>query len=104
MFMCSKHWYSLRKPMRDAVWREYRNGQERSKTPTARYMAVQQLAIAEVVFRKNDEIAAARAAPYAINAQRWRQRAIDQGNGDPLDGLLAETTFSPKQRSFNWNA
>lgn len=101
MLMCAKHWFSLRKPLRDAVWREYQNGQEISKTPTARYMAVQQLAVAECAFRPNDETAAATAAPYLLNAERWRQRAIAQGHGDPLEGLLKE--LAPKQRSFNWS-
>ncbi len=27
MFMCKKHWFSLPKPMRDAIWRTYRPGQ-----------------------------------------------------------------------------
>lgn len=102
MFMCAKHWFSLRKTLRDAVWREYHNGQENSKTPTARYMAVQQLAVAEVAFRPNDEAAAALAAPYVLNAGRWRQRAIDKGQGDPLEGLVKE--LAPKQRSFSFGS
>jgi len=68
MMMCRIHWFALRKALRDAVWREYKNGQEKSKTPTARYMAVQ-------------------------------QRAIEKGQGDPLDGL---TENPPTQQSFNW--
>jgi hypothetical protein len=27
MFMCRRHWFSLPKSMRDAVWRAYRHGQ-----------------------------------------------------------------------------
>lgn len=27
MFMCRHHWFSLPKPMRDAIWRTYRPGQ-----------------------------------------------------------------------------
>ncbi len=27
MFMCRKHWFSLPKAMRDAIWRTYRPGQ-----------------------------------------------------------------------------
>lgn len=27
MFMCRRHWFSLPKPLRDAVWRTYREGQ-----------------------------------------------------------------------------
>jgi hypothetical protein len=38
MFMCKRHWFSLRKPMRDAIWREYRPGQEDDKRASTRYM------------------------------------------------------------------
>ncbi len=27
MFMCKRHWFSLPKPLRDAIWRTYRPGQ-----------------------------------------------------------------------------
>lgn len=27
MFMCRKHWFSLPKRLRDAIWRTYRSGQ-----------------------------------------------------------------------------
>lgn len=36
LFMCKSHWYALPKPVRDAVWREYRPGQERDKRPSDR--------------------------------------------------------------------
>ena len=58
MFMCRRHWHSLRKPLRDAIWREYRSGQEPTKDPSPRYLAVQRLAIAEVAFKPHDEEAA----------------------------------------------
>lgn len=28
LFMCKKHWFKLPKAMQDAVWREYKPGQE----------------------------------------------------------------------------
>lgn len=90
MFMCRRHWYSLRKPLRDAIWREYRPGQEDDKNPSARYMAIQRLAVAEVAFRPNDEQAAREASPYLAEAWVWRQRAIDTGAGDPLAGLVKQ--------------
>jgi hypothetical protein len=73
--------------MRDAIWREYRPGQENDKSPSARYMAVQRRAVGEVAFRPHDERAAAVAAPYLLDAEVWRERAIEAGEGDPLDGL-----------------
>ncbi len=89
MVFCKLHWFSLRKPMRDAVWREYRQGQERDKKPSLRYLAVQQHAIGEVAFKPYDEGAAAASAPYLLNAVRYRLLAIERGEGDPLEGLAA---------------
>ena len=37
---CREHWYQLPKALRDAIWREYRPGQEITKTPSPRYIAV----------------------------------------------------------------
>lgn len=87
MIFCRSHWFSLRKPMRDAIWREYRSGQERDKNPSLRYLAVQQRSVGEVAFRPNDEAAAVAAAPYLLNAQRLRLLCMEKGLGDPLDGL-----------------
>lgn len=89
MFMCKRHWYSLRKPLRDAIWAEYKPGQERTKTPTLRYLAVQQRAIGEVAFRPHDEVAAANAAPYILRADALRRECVAAGVGDPLDGIAA---------------
>jgi hypothetical protein len=87
MFMCRTHWYKVRKPLRDAIWAEYRPGQERDKMPSARYMAVQRRAVGEVAFKPHDEQAARDAAPYLIEAENWRRRAIEAGQGDPLEGI-----------------
>lgn len=88
MVMCRAHWYAVRKAVRDAIWHEYRPGQEDDKKPSLRYMAVQQLAIAELAFKPHDEEAARVAAQYLLAAQRHRQAAIDKGFGDPLKGLI----------------
>lgn len=88
MFACKPHWFALRKPLRDAIWREYRSGQENTKDPSPRYMAVQRLAVAELAFKPNDEEAARVAAPYVAGAMAWRKVAIDKGLGDPLIGLV----------------
>lgn len=89
MFMCRRHWYSLRKPMRDAIWREYRPGQENDKRAGLRYAAVQRRAIGEVAFKPNDEEAARVSAPYLLAAEEYRRKAIDAGMGDPLEGLAS---------------
>lgn len=45
MFMCRKHWYSLPKAMRDAIWDEYVPGQEVRKDPTEAYLNVSTRAV-----------------------------------------------------------
>lgn len=91
MFACKRHWFKLRKPTRDAIWREYRPGQENDKKPSLRYLAVQRLACAELVFRPGSESAAAHAKEYMWHALVYREQAILQGLGDPLSGLVPET-------------
>lgn len=89
MWGCREHWYSLPKKIRDAVWREYQPGQEHTKNPSLRYMAVQRLAVAHTAFRPHDEAAAYTAAQFTLEALEWRKLAIQHGQGDPLEGLLA---------------
>lgn len=43
MWGCKEHWFKLPKPLRDQVWKEYRPGQEITKTPSARYLIVARL-------------------------------------------------------------
>jgi hypothetical protein len=88
MFMCRGHWYSLPKELRDAIWNEYTPGQERSKTPSLRYLAVQQYAICRAAFKPNDEAAAVVCARYLQKALYWQEQAIKAGDGDPLEGLV----------------
>ena len=45
LLMCRKHWSLVPAPLRDAVWRTYRPGQERTKDPTHEYLAAAQAAI-----------------------------------------------------------
>lgn len=89
MFMCAVHWRSLPKKLQDAIWREYRSGQERDKRPSLRYLAVQQRAVGALAFKPHDEAAAVAAAPYLLRAQKYRLLAIASGQGDPLDGIAA---------------
>lgn len=114
-FCCPKHWYSLRRVMQDAVWREYKPGQENRKDPTARYMAVQQRAVAEIaLYRPKTKSGIMKvqkdlgfegvladgimgphtiaklaeiAEPYLVNSRKWRRVAIERGEGDPLSFL-----------------
>lgn len=87
MFVCRRHWAVLRQIVKDAVWREYRDGQEDRKDPTPRYMAVQRRAVAELAFKPNDEQAAQIAAAYLFESEKWRRVAIEMGQGDPIMGL-----------------
>lgn len=95
MFMCRRHWGLLRPGMQRAIWREYKRGQEVRKDPSLRYLAVADMAIAEVFFDVR------KLQPNASEAARWgfvnstavlvhralerRAMAITMGKGDPLD-------------------
>ena len=88
LLMCNPHWLSLPKPIRDAVWREYRDGQERGAVrPSSRYLAVQRLAVAHTALLPEDEEAALVAASYLMLAEGFAARAVEEGAGDPLEDL-----------------
>lgn len=89
MFACRAHWAALRPVLQQAIWREYKEGQERTKDPSVRYLAVQRRAVAELAFKPNDEEAAMVVADYLRESEKFRKRAIDAGQGDPLVGLTA---------------
>lgn len=86
-FACIAHWFALRLPLRNAIWREYQDGQEQRKDPSVRYLAVQRRAVAELAFKPDDEDAARIAAPYLMASEQFRQKAIEMGLGDPLAGI-----------------
>lgn len=46
MFMCMRHWHMLPQDKQRAIWREYQEGQEVRKDPTAKYLEVATDAIA----------------------------------------------------------
>jgi hypothetical protein len=88
MFACKAHWFALPKKIRDAIWREYRPGQENDKNPSLRYMAVQRLACAHLAFKPHDEVAAAQSLELMFEAVRYGRASVDEGFGDPLEGLV----------------
>ncbi len=90
MYACKPHWYALPKKIRDAIWREYRPGQEDDKKPSLRYLAVQRLACAHLAFKPNDEKAVLATFPYIQEALQYRKKAIEAELGDPLEGLIQE--------------
>jgi hypothetical protein len=87
MFACRTHWFALPQKIRNAIWREYRDGQEVDKKPSLRYLAVQQLACAHSVFKPYDENAAKEAIKYLARAVGFAREAVREGFGDPLFGL-----------------
>lgn len=38
MWGCTSHWFAIPKPLRDAIWRTYRPGQEVNGTPSQAYI------------------------------------------------------------------
>ena len=87
-FCCPVHWFALPKKIQDAIWREYTPGQETTKRPTWRYMSVQRLALAYLVFEPHSEAAVLKSLPYLSEAARYSKKAIEDGQGDPLEGLI----------------
>jgi len=85
MFACHEHWRALPKPVQDAIWREYRPGQEQDKRASHRYLAVQTLARASLAFKPYDEAAAYETANLIVAAKEFRRRAIEGGEGDPFE-------------------
>jgi hypothetical protein len=63
-------------------------GQETTKRPTFKYMAVQRLALAYLAFKPHDEAAVLEAIPYLGDALRYAKTAIEEGEPDPLEGLV----------------
>jgi hypothetical protein len=55
MLMCRRHWWMVPKPLRDAVWAEYRPGQEVDKRPSNEYMDAQRAAVAAVAEREGKQ-------------------------------------------------
>src|SRR5262245_62012815 len=97
MFACKPHWFALPQKIRDAIWREYQRGQEISKRPTYRYMAVQRLACAYLVFKPHDEKAVLDTLPFIGEAMRYAKEAIAAGQGDPLEGLVPKEMPIPEK-------
>lgn len=89
--MCFAHWKALAPALQRAIYAEYRRGQEDDKKPSLRYLAVQQRAIGELAFRPNDEEAAKAAAPYLLRSHALRTRCVEEGLGDPLQGIAPWT-------------
>lgn len=87
MAFCRPHWFSLPLKIRNAIWREYRSGQEVDKNPSLRYLAVQRLACAHSVFKPYNEEATLKAIKYLGESVGYSRAAIAEGFGDPLDGL-----------------
>jgi len=48
MFMCKVHWFQVPLALRREIWRTYRSGQERMKTPSEDYLVAAKAAIAAV--------------------------------------------------------
>jgi hypothetical protein len=82
---CAKHWHSTRKALQNAIWNEYRVGQEGDKDASDRYMAIQRLCVSELAHRMAGGSAVA--LRYAEQAEAYRQKAIAAGAGDPFEQL-----------------
>lgn len=92
-FVCPHHWARLTFGLKAAILQEYRTGQEKTKTPTVRYLAVQRYAVGYLAFA--DFKSPIYAAPYLAESQIWRVEAIEAGQGDPLQGVKPHLPGAP---------
>ncbi len=95
--MCRRHWSALKPTTQQAVWREYRPGQETDKRPSLRYLAVHMWAVGELAFKPHDERAAALCGAWIIRAEIARAEAIEAGQGDPLKFIGKPPAFTIDQ-------
>lgn len=93
MLMCRAHWRSLPDAVKAAIWREYQTGQERTKSPTLRYLAVARWAIAEDAERRGLPLEVI--VRFRDQARTYAMRSIAGGFGDPLAGL--DVIFKPTE-------
>lgn len=99
MWGCSTHWFALPQKIRSAIWHEYRPGQELTKTPSLRYLAVQRLACAYSVFRAYDEKAVLEALRYVGEAITVAKECVEVGLGDPIEGLIPKEWPKPAKKA-----
>lgn len=93
---CSPHWFSVRRVLQNAIWNEYRVGQEERKDASDRYMSIQRLCVSELAFQGDKEMRAI-AHRYAEQAEVYRQKAISAGAGDPFEQLSRRARKSDSQ-------
>lgn len=86
---CAPHWHATRKTLQNAIWNEYRVGQEERKDPTSRYLAIQRLCVSELAYRPSGGVppSVGVAHAYGEQAEHFRQKAIAAGEGDPFEQL-----------------
>jgi hypothetical protein len=55
LFMCPHHWYQLPKPMRDAIWKHYRDGQCDDMEITTEYADAARKAVTFIAKKEGKE-------------------------------------------------
>lgn len=53
MFTCRKHWFSLPKSLRDAIWKAYRKGQCDDMNPSKEYCLAAKEAVTYLAAKEN---------------------------------------------------
>lgn len=92
---CAPHWHATRKTLQNAIWNEYRAGQEERKDPSNRYLAIQRLCVSELAHRLPGK--GSMAMRMAEEAETFRRRAIEEGAGDPFEQLTRRKSKSERQ-------
>lgn len=82
-FVCRKHWAKLPKVFQNAIYHEYVMGQEISKTPSTRYIAVQRGALAVIAKKEGKLTQYEMARAYC---DLWRTFCRSGPDGKPQGG------------------
>lgn len=99
---CARHWHMTRKALQNAIWNEYRVGQEESKEASDRYMAIQRLCVSELAHRLPSGSSVA--LRYAEQAEAYRKKAMESGAGDPFEQLSRRKKKSEAQLELGFAA
>lgn len=91
MFMCRSHWFSLPKPIRDAIWATYRPGQERDKLPSREYVENARTAIAYIEEKES------RRAASAGDAAAGASPRSGQASGSRSENRTLAPAVAPKR-------
>lgn len=108
LLMCRRHWYMVPPRLRCHVWAEYRRGQEQTKNPSLRYLAVAHAAVALVAYAEGTKSSNAELVERAALAREKAERCIELCRIKDLGNPLVDIDLNwperqaPAQLTLDW--